>query len=811
MYQMNKKQTLQQGMIKRHPDGFGFFIPDDPAATDVYIPRHSMNGVMTNDRVVVNVEPERGTGRFRGEIVRIVERGTKKVVGRFQALKNGGGLLRDEGKGWGHDLRLRAGETMEAKEGELVAAEILSFPEDGKEFRGKVVQVIGNSQDPLTDIQRVVHGLNIPDEFSKAAKHEASRLTAHVSEADMKGRKNLRALNFVTIDGATAKDFDDAVYVEQNPRGFRLYVAIADVSHYVRPGSAIDKDAYERGTSVYFPNFVIPMLPEILSNELCSLNPHVPRLALVADMQLDFTGEFIESHFYEAVIESHARVTYGEAQEIIDGNEIDKLKHVTADIRRAADLAKILMTRRFREGSLDLEIPETQLLIDGAGNPIDIIRSERLFSHRLIEEMMLAANVAVAKFLSDQNIPALYRIHEPPNPDAIALLEKYLRNFGGRVKLDEGKLQKRLTKALQEFEGKPEAQVLNILTLRSMSQAKYSSNNVGHFGLGFEFYTHFTSPIRRYPDLIVHRLIKNRVMPKSAYRLLGEDELASAGVMLSACEQRAVKAERQIQAIKKARFMQKHEGEEFDGIISSVTKFGVFVLLRQFEVDGLIHIDNLGTQRFEKFEFDEENLRLIAKRSGFSYNIGDSIRVRVVSADPEEGKIDFELAERAAPQKVERFKKTSAAEKYARENTRALGDADVLDLDAMPVEDHSVSKSEPFDPGKKLEEALRRRGLRPSSDAGERPQRIGFRSKFERGSSREEFGSRRRSDDERSSSSDRRSGEDRRQGAGRRESDHAESMPFRKKKSGGKMHGGHKKSGGKKRSSGKGRSSRKRR
>lgn len=892
MYQMNKKNRKnQEGMVKRHPDGFGFFIPDDPEFPDVYIPRHSMTGVMTNDRVLIEVEPERGTGRFRGEIVKILSRGTKKIVGQFFPLEKGGGLIRDEGKGWGQDLKIDAGQTMNARKGELVAAEIVGYPEDSSEFRGRVVQVIGSHEDPLNDIERVVHGLNMPTEFSKGAAAEASRMKPEVEQKDMKGRQDLRKLNFITIDGATAKDFDDAIYTEQNRQGFRLWVAIADVSHYVRPGSAIDRDAYERGTSAYFPNFVIPMLPEILSNELCSLKPKVPRLALVAEIQFDFAGVPKESRFYEAVIESKSRVTYGEAQEIIDGGDPGKHKHVAKDILRAADLAKILMAKRFQEGSLDLEIPETQLLIDAGGNPIDVISSERLFAHRLIEEMMLAANVAVAKFLADQEIPAIYRIHEPPNPEAIALLERYLRTFGGRVQLGQGKLQKRLTKALQEFEGRPEAQVLNILALRSMSQAKYSANNVGHFGLGFEFYTHFTSPIRRYPDLIVHRLLKSRIMPKSAYKGMGEDELASAGTMLSACEQRAVKAERQIQSIKKARFMQKHVGEEFDGVISSVTKFGIFVLLRQFEIDGLVHMDNLGRERLE---FDEENLRLVARRSGLSYNIGDSVKVRVASADIEEGKIDFELAtlsESARPSRElqeeardgerpsRKSKGRSRAEKgrarherenrereAARETREARGEsrsrpdqerdqkgrgrksrggsderharrdqerrqeeprssrsprkgvetprfernrpqedrdqrnrrdevrkpeprparpereektapkgrferfglsklfgrakpaappapdeADELDLDAMPVRDHSDDVrggNAAFDPGRKLAEALRRRGLKPTVDldAEERPGRIGFGSKSE-SRDRRKGGDRRRSGD----------------------------------------------------------------
>jgi ribonuclease R len=638
--QLMKKKFLQ-GMIKRHPDGFGFFIPDEAEHADVYIPRHSMKGVMTNDQVTVEVFPERGSQRFRGDIIKIVSRGTKSVVGVFQQLNTTTGIVRDEGKGWGEDLKISLKDSQDAKNGELVSVEILTYPDDPKGFFGKVSEVIGNAMDPLTDVKRVLLQNNIPHEFPADVEREAHQFSTEVAEADMKGRKNLRRMKFITIDGATAKDFDDAILVESNEKGFKLYVAIADVSHYVRIGSAIDREAYERGTSVYFPNFVVPMLPEVLSNGLCSLNPHVPRLAVVAEIQMDFTGEVLKNDFYEAVIESKARVTYGEAQEVIDGNDVEKLKHVQEEILLASDLAKILMAKRSKEGSLDLEIPETQIVLDSAGIPIDFIRSERLFAHRLIEEMMLAANVAVAKFLAESEMAAMYRIHEPPNEDAIALLERYLANFGSRVKVNQGKLQKRLTRALQEFEGKPEAQILNILTLRSMSQAKYSADNVGHFGLGFEFYTHFTSPIRRYPDLIVHRLLKSKIMPQSKYRWIPEDELQTAATMLSACEQRSVKAERQFQSIKKARFMHKFLGQEFEGIISSVTKFGVFVLLRQFEVDGLIRTENLSK---EKLEFDEDNLVLVGKRSGMKFEIGDILKVRVDGADPEAGQVDFGLA-----------------------------------------------------------------------------------------------------------------------------------------------------------------------
>ncbi len=660
---------LLNGTIKRHPDGFGFFIPEDVEHPDVFIPAQAMKTAMTNDKVSITVEKERD-GRFRGEIMNIIDRSQKKIAGAFSIWNERYGLIKDEGKGWGKDLKIPLDKSLKAKKGELVVAKITEYPDQG-EFTGEVVEIIGDIEDALNDIKRVVVAQNIPEEFAPETLEEAKSFAANPGEEDFKGRKDIRNIDIITIDGATAKDFDDAVYVEMTARGFHLIVAIADVSHYVKPGTSMDKDAYERGTSVYFPNFVIPMLPEALSNGLCSLNPHVPRLALVADMHFDFTGVMTESSFYEGVIESKARVTYGQAQEIIDNPEGDsethkKFAHVHENIMRCADLAKVLMAKRFKEGSLDLEVPETELVIDGSGEPVDVIKSERLFAHRLIEEMMLAANVAVAKEFAKKEIPAIYRTHEPPDPLKIAMLEKFMSSFGGHVHLGGERLQKKLTKALHEFTNEVQAQVIHMLTLRSMSQAKYTLDNIGHFGLGFDFYTHFTSPIRRYPDLIVHRLLKQTIgVP--GYRLMAEDDIATAGTWLSACEQRSAKAERQIQAIKKARFMKRLVGQDFDGMISSVTKFGVFVLLREYNIDGLIRLDDLGSSaeggpRPDKWEFDEENLRLVAKRSGASYNLGDRVRVTVSSTDIESGQVNF-LLEGATESKATGTKNNS---KYAR-------------------------------------------------------------------------------------------------------------------------------------------------
>ncbi len=639
------KKKYVQGIVKRHPDGFGFLIPDLADHPDVYISKNSMKGVMSLDRVMAEVEPERGGDRFRGEVMKVLARSTKTVIGRFAHMNEKYGVVTDDAMGWGENLKIKWADSMGAKPGDMVTAEIITYP-DQEEFRGKVTEILKNFEDPISDIKRVIIQQQLPHEWPPQVEKEATHFKTELTEAEVKKelahRRDLRGKNLITIDGKTAKDFDDAVYVEKNGTGFNCIVAIADVSHYVTVGSEIDKEAYIRGTSVYFPNFVIPMLPEVLSNGLCSLNPHIPRLCLVAEIQFDFSGNKLSHQFYEGVMESKARVTYGEAQEVVEGAPMPHLDHVKDNILRCADLARILMAKRFREGSLDLEIPETELQIDAQGVPVDVVRSERLFAHRLIEELMLAANVAVAEYFNSRDIAAIFRIHEPPFEDALEILQKYLMTFGSQAKLfGPGKLQKKLTESLKEFDGKPEAQLLNLLTLRSMKQAQYSPRNVGHFGLGFENYTHFTSPIRRYPDLIVHRLLKNQVLKNSTYRLMSMEDLESAGTMLSACEQRSAKSERQIKSIKKARFMQKFIGQEFDGMISGVTKFGAFILLREYDVDGLIRLGDLAK---EPLEYDEDNLRLVARRSGLSYSIGDPLKIRVAGANAELGQIDFELA-----------------------------------------------------------------------------------------------------------------------------------------------------------------------
>ena len=648
------------GLIKRHPDGFGFLVADDVDTPDVYVARQSMTGIMTNDRVEVELYKPRSGGknkeeRLSGEIIRILSRANTRVVGAYLPVDKKYGIIQDENRGWGADLRILAEDSMNANEGELIAVEITQYPDDEHEFTGKVVSIIGDSADPMNDVIRVVHQAGIPTNFSEQAVSDAQKFGGQVTDQERKGREDLTKLPLITIDGVTARDFDDAIYTEQTARGFHLIVAIADVSHYVKPGTRLDEEAYDRGTSTYFPNFVVPMLPEELSNELCSLKPNVLRLCFCCEMNINFNGDLQDFRFFEGVMQSQARVTYGEAQEVIDSYDAGeentnktakKLAHVSENILKSRDLAKILMAKRFRDGSLDLEIPETQVIVDATGESTDIIRASRIFAHRLIEELMLITNICTARFMDESKIPGIYRVHEEPNADKIKDLQRFLWNMGAGKSVMGGNLAKKLTAALESVSGKPEAQVLNILTLRTMQQAHYSEQNVGHFGLGFSHYSHFTSPIRRYPDLIAHRLIKSVLDKRYTNMQMQEDEIASATTWLSACEQRSTKAERKVISIKKARFIRRFEGEEFDGMVSSVAKFGIFVLLRQYDVDGLVKIEKLGNDRFE---YDEENLVLRGRKSGLSYAIGDEVKVRVVSADTDNGKVDFELAEMPQP------------------------------------------------------------------------------------------------------------------------------------------------------------------
>ena len=656
-----------EGTVKRHPDGYGFLIPHDRTKKDVFLPKHTMEGIMSNDQVAVKVFMDQKSNDVYGDIQKVIKRFTNNIVGIYHQTNDQYGLLLDKENHWGQNLKISKEESLNAKENEWVEVEVKTYPGHPAGFTGKVVQVIGHRNDPLFDTKRAIALHAIPEGFSKKTLEEVAPLKPEIDLKGQEHREDLRDLPFVTIDGVTAKDFDDAILVETTNKGFLLRVAIADVSHYVKPDTSLDKEAYEKGNSSYFPMYVVPMLPEVLSNELCSLKPNVDRFAMVAELLLDFRGELTSYKFYEAIIKSHARITYGEAQEIIDGNCPSEFEHVERDVLRAADLAKILMSKRSAQGSLELDIPETQVILDESGTPVDIIKSERVFAHKLIEEMMLIANVAVAKYFDDKELNGIYRIHESPDAERLKVLETFLKNFGTQVSLEGGKLQKRITKSLKKYSGKPEESILSQLTLRSMKQAKYSAYNDGHFGLAFDHYTHFTSPIRRYPDLIVHRILKSHVYgPKKGYWAPSVEEIESAAVNCSATEQRSVKAERFLVSVKKARFAEKLIGQELNGNIASVTKFGIFVALREYDVEGLVRMDGLGN---DYFVFDEESLTLRGERSGYIYKMGQEVTVIVAAANHELGQIDFQLQSDAfTPAKSKR--KAVARKKKKSERTR---------------------------------------------------------------------------------------------------------------------------------------------
>ena len=626
------------GHIKRHPDGYAFFIPKNAEALDVFISPEDLKGAMSNDLVEIKILGSATSKRLRGRVEKIVERHFDRVVGRLDP-QGSHYILKDKSYAWGEDLFIPVADINGAKKGELVLAEITSYPDERKGFVGKVISVIGKPSDPAVDVKRVIAESGAPMEFSEKALKEVEKYGTTVPAEEIARRKDIRKLPLVTIDGVTAKDFDDAVFVEKKGAGYRLVVAIADVSYYVRPGMAVNAEAYERGTSIYMPNYVVPMLPEGLSNELCSLRPDVDRLCVVADMMISGSGEFESYEFYEAVMKSHGRLTYGQVQQVLDGTYVESVERHRDLLFTAQELALILMNKRFADGSLDLDIPEVLVEVDEQGNAVDIQLSERIFAHRLIEEFMLKANIAIAKFIDSKKRPQIYRVHEDPDMLSLDLFMRFYDQIIGDS--GSGYMDPReICNALSTLEGK-EKNILQNLFLRSMKQARYSVDQLGHFGLGFSHYAHFTSPIRRYPDLMTHRILKS-IIVGAPYEGYPEDEVDEMALFLSQCEQRAVKAERKVKSIKKARFAESLLSEEFMGSVTSVVRFGLFVTLDQYPLEGLVRIADLGS---EMFIFDEDNLLLVGKHSGKQFKLGDRVKVRIAQVDIEDGFIDLELLE----------------------------------------------------------------------------------------------------------------------------------------------------------------------
>lgn len=626
----SKLKTLT-GIMKRHPGGFGFVIPEKSKEQDIYIPSSGIGTALTNDRVEVYLT-ERNKSRIYGSVKTILKRHWEFVSGPYEISK-GKAVLKNHGLGAGQPIELQNPLNLPVKKGEWVKVKITHFPEAFSSFKGTIVKILGViTSIPKDDNLRILAKNHIALDFSQEIQEKVKKIPDEVKEKDFLGRKDLRSKFFVTIDGATAKDFDDSIFVESlSSRSFRLFVAIADVSHYVEEGSALDREAFLRGNSTYLLNFVSPMLPEKLSHHLCSLNPHVPRLTVVAEMEFDSEGNMTKSSFYEAVIKSRKRLTYGEAQEIIDGQASPEK---CPFLETAKQLADILIKKQTTEGVLDFNLPETVIKVNDRGVPLDVMKGHRLFSHRLIEQFMLAANKAVASFLKEKSCSFLYRIHDSPDRKKLQQLEIFSQNLGHPISVHS---RKGLLMLLKQFKNHPKEQLINKLILRSLAQACYSAHNKGHYGLHTSLYTHFTSPIRRYCDLMIHRLLKTTL--KGITLSTNKKELENKGTFISEREQISVKAERQVHDIKKARFLKKYLGENFEGTVSSVTSFGLFVTLKNFDIEGLIRFRDLPGH----WVWDEIHLRAVASRSHYALSFGDEVTVQIIHVDEINGHIDFKL------------------------------------------------------------------------------------------------------------------------------------------------------------------------
>ncbi len=621
-----KRIALLAGRIEGHPDGHGFLEPDDGGAR-VFLPPAEMREVIHGDRAAVRVSGRDSRGRAQGTIVEVLERGHRRIVGRLHA-GHGVLFLVPEDRRIAHDIVVPPAEVGRAKAGQVVTVDLIAQPSRHAQPIGRVAEVLGHYADPGMEIEIAVRKFELPHQFSKRALAAAHALPDEVRSEDLHGRKDLRELHFVTIDGETARDFDDAVLCRREGKGFRLWVAIADVSHYVRHGDALDVEARERGTSVYFPRRVIPMLPEKLSNGLCSLNPQADRLAMACEMEITPSGEVSGYKFYPAVIRSHARLTYTEAWE--------RLSSKTAKEHLAIlyDVFKVLLGQRERRGAIDFETVETRMVFDARGKIEKIVPEPRNDAHRLIEECMLAANVCAGNFVAEHAHPVLYRVHDVPSAEKVSALRAFLAELG--LQLPGGEIPRPADYAqlLQRIRKRPDFALLQTILLRSLKQAVYSPNNAGHFGLAFDAYVHFTSPIRRYPDLLVHRAIK-AILARKRYDGVDWEAL---GRHCSETERRADDASRDVENWLKCYYMRDHVGGTFSGTITGVAPFGLFVTLDDYFVDGLVHISELGR---DYFQYDDARHMLLGDRTGMRYRLADRMTVKLVRVDIEQRKMDL--------------------------------------------------------------------------------------------------------------------------------------------------------------------------
>jgi ribonuclease R len=647
-YGLLRKMDLIRGRIIAHRDGFGFLVPDE-GGEDLFLSPREMRALMHGDRAVVRVTEIDRQGRRQGALVEVLERNTHRVVGRYRR-DSGVGFVTPDNRRLHQDIMIPDSATGQAGHGQVVVAEIVEQPTKRSQPIGHIVEVMGDHMAPGMEIDVAIRAHELPFQWPDAVIAEAQALPSSVTAAAARGRTDLRDKALVTIDGADARDFDDAVFCTRTPSGWKLTVAIADVAAYVKPGTPLESEARLRGTSVYFPQRVLPMLPEKLSNGLCSLRPDEDRLCLACELQVGRDGQVKRSRFFEAVIQSAARLTYDEVAAAVVERDHQARRTLSDIIDQLDDLYALyaaLKRARERRGAIDLDTQEARIVF-GADKKIESIGSQtRNDAHRLIEECMIAANVAAARFLERHRIPALYRVHDRPAPDKVAELREFLSEVGLKLAGGARPEARHFAALLKRTAGRADDELIQSVLLRSLAQAAYSPRNIGHFGLGLDSYAHFTSPIRRYPDLLVHRAIKHLINRRASEHFDYDTEaMVSLGAHATMAERRADEATRDAVSWLKCEYMLDHVGEVFTGSIMGVTSFGLFVTLDDIHVEGLIHVSALGS---DYFHFDPIGHRLTGERSATVYRLADRVRVRVQRVNLDERKIDLELADTGKP------------------------------------------------------------------------------------------------------------------------------------------------------------------
>ncbi len=729
-YGAPERMNLVVGRLSAHPDGFAFVVPvAGSGQSDLFIPGHQLRGALHGDRVIARFEHRRRSGKREGRVIRVLERARSRIVAKLEHV---GGLAyaRPLDRRLGNEIAIPASSLGDAADGQIVSIEIVEYPQGRRGAVGKVVEVLGDAADAKVDVEIVIREYDLPHEFPAAVLKEASEAATTVSEEEIEGRTDFRTLPIITIDGENAQDFDDAVYVEGQPdRTYRLHIHIADVAHYVAPGSRIDAEARKRATSVYFPDRVLPMLPESLSNEICSLKPGVDRLVQSLVVDIDRQGRTLNYEFHDGVIHSAARLTYRQVAAVLDGDDEARKEHEAhvENLERMQELAKLLMDVRRQRGSIDFDLPEPELIINLRGETEDIVRAERNAAHRIIEEFMIRANEVVASHMTWEGVDGLYRVHEGPDERRVEALRDFLSGLGYSFGGGPTPSPRHFSELLERLEGRPEERVVSMLVLRGMKRAQYQVENEGHFGLASERYTHFTSPIRRYPDLIVHRALKfdrdstagsDAAVPMPA-------DLESIASYCSSQERRAEEAEREYCGWKKVQFMSDKLGEVYTGHIVGVQAFGFFVELDDVLVEGMVPVSTLSD---DYYRFDEAKHSLRGERGSRVLALGDQVRVRVAKADVERRRLDFVLEEGPLPKAAPAPEKRARPRRGRRRRGRGKSAPVAADAPAEKEQRERVVAGNASEESSEGPKPRRRRGSRggrrrrrstPASAAGE--------------------------------------------------------------------------------------------